>query len=144
MKKVNLIYEQNEAIYIAHFVKGTVLFEIIGYNFEDACISITIIDASRSTKEKKNESKIIWKKVSMQIVHEKLFDVIRIEYRFPTKLSLINYCGPSIYFSYDEEWIIKTCYTVKSRNARTFHSRKSALLTVGQIWSYDAHFLFKA
>ena len=34
--------------------------------------------------------------------------------------------------------------TVKPRNARTFHSSKSACTTVGQIRSYDAHILFKA
>jgi len=33
--------------------------------------------------------------------------------------------------------------TVKPRNARTFRSRKSARLTVGQIRSYDGHFLSK-
>ena len=38
----------------------------------------------------------------------------------------------------------KAIYTVKPRNERTFRSSKSAHLTVGQIRSYDAHFLFKA
>jgi len=46
-----------------------------------------------------NETKIIRKKVSVQIVQEKLFDVIRIKHCSLTKLSLISYCGIFSYSS---------------------------------------------
>ena len=48
------------------------------------------------------------------------------------------------YYIHDNIYTYIYKSTVKPHNARTFCSRKSARLTVDQIRSYDAYFLFKA
>ena len=54
-----------------------------------------------------NETKIVQKKVSVQIVQDKLFDVIRIKHCFLPKLSLISYYGMYSYSSMVKNILIK-------------------------------------
>ena len=55
-----------------------------------------------------NVAKIVQKNISVQIVQEKIFDVIRIKHCFLTKIILISYCGTFSYASMvKSEWTNK-------------------------------------
>ena len=75
-------------------------FKFTGYNCEDKQTNISIIDAFKVEDCKPiNQTQIVQKNISIQIVQEKLFETIQIQHCYITKLSLISYCGTFSYAS---------------------------------------------
>ena len=69
-------------------------FKFTVYNCEDKRTNISVIDAFKVEDCKPiNQTQIIQKNISIQIIQEKLFETIHIQHCYITKMSLISYCG---------------------------------------------------
>ena len=100
-----------------------------------------------------NETKIVQKWISVQIVQEKLFNVIRIKHCFLAKLSFICYCGTFSYSSLVKNGFSKRVSSITRQQCYELHhlqtfnyngflatgippnDRKTVRIT--EIWSID-------